>query len=66
MKYADVPVVPTTAIFREARVSATRGQSVIQELVEAGKISVLSTPTKREFVTPPHGQVLYDALTGSP
>ena len=66
MNFEDAPVIPTTTIFREARVSAVRGRAVVRELVEAGRISPVSTSTRRDYLTPPHGRVLFEELASSP
>jgi len=65
MNYEDAPVVPTTTVFREARVSSVRGKVVVRKLTEAGLIDPVSTPTRREYLTPSQGRVLFDELTGA-
>ena len=63
MKYEDAPVIPTTTIFREARVSSVRGKTVVRQLTEAGLIEPVSTSTGRNYLKPSHGRVLFDELT---
>lgn len=66
MKFEEAPVIPTTTIFREARVSAVRGRTVVRELKAAGRINPLSTSTRRDYLTPRQGRVLFEELTGTP
>ncbi len=65
MTFDEAPVIPTTTIFREARVSAVRGRTVVRKLKELGRINPVSTPTRRDYLTPPQGRVLFEELTGS-
>ena len=65
MNFEEAPVIPTTTIFREARVSAVRGKAVVRKLTKAGRIDPVSTPTRRDYLTPSQGRVLFDELTGS-
>ena len=65
MNFEEAPVIPTSTIFREARVSAVHGRVVVRKLTEAGRIDPVSTSTRRDYLTPPQGRILFDELTGS-
>lgn len=62
MEFKDCPVIPATNVYREARVSPTRGNSVVGRLREQGLIETPPTPTKRTILTPAEAQRLYEAL----
>ena len=65
MNFEEAPVILTTTIFRETRVSAVRGRAVVRKLTEAGRIDPVSTSTRRDYLTPPQGRILFDELTAS-
>ena len=62
MNFEEAPVIPTTTIFREARVSAVRGKAVVRKLTEAGRITPVSTSTRRYYLTPLDGGIVFDEL----
>ena len=59
---AECPVIPKPAIFRAAGVSPTAGDPVVDRLRESGKISPEVTPTGRMNLTPPDGEIVFNAL----
>ena len=65
MKFENAPVIQTTSIYREARVSPVRGNTVLRRLTQTGRIDPVFSPTGRVSLTPPQGRVLFDALTRS-
>ena len=65
MNFEEAPVIPTSIIFRETRVSAVHGRVVVRKLTEAGRINPVSTSTRREYLTPSQGRILFDELTAS-
>lgn len=63
MKFSQIPLIPTTNIFRSSRVSPTRGNRVIDGLVQEGRINPTTTPAGHRLLSPHDGQIVYDALT---
>ena len=64
MRFQDQPVIPLTRIFRAANCSTTMGNRVAEHLEKEGEIEITRLPSGRAEVTPPHGEVLYNAITG--
>ncbi len=63
MTFDDAPLIPTTALFRAAMVSPTRGNKVLDRLCELGEISLTHTPTGRDFLSPRDGEKAFKALS---
>ena len=62
MQFQESHLILASVLFREARVSQTRGNRVVRELVESGCIDPLKTPTGRHIFTPIEGKVVFETL----
>jgi murein DD-endopeptidase MepM/ murein hydrolase activator NlpD len=65
MTFHDAPLIPTTNLYREARVSAVHGRTIVRQLREAHQITPITTPTGRELLSPRDGEVVFAALTST-
>jgi len=63
MTFDDLPVVPATRVCPEAKVSRTRGKTVLERLRLEGHITTPPTPTGRDLLTPREGRIFFEALT---
>ena len=64
MNFYDLPTIPKQNIYREARVSETRGDRVFNRLADEGLISPTTTPTQRTLLSPKDGERVFDDLVG--
>lgn len=62
MKFEDIHVIPGPFLFREANVSVTRGNRIVERLQADEIIFPKETPTGRKIFTPRDGKIVFNAL----
>ena len=64
MDFWKKPLIQTTTLARESRVSETRMRSTLERLRIAAEIEPCRTPTGREFLSVDDARKVFDALVG--
>lgn len=62
MKFQDTAVVPASVLYRAALVSPTRGDRIVSELRNMGRVRPVDTPTGRKIFTPPDAEIVFNEL----
>jgi len=65
MKFQDTPVVPASVLYRAALVSPTRGDRIVSELRNTGRVNPIDTPTGRKVFTTSDAEIVFDELVSS-
>ena len=62
LTFENTPMIATAPLYRAALVSGDRGERVLRELVAAGAVRPVVTPTGRVLLTPTDGKRVFEAI----